>query len=84
MKPEIMWAFWAKRSGPFFKLPQRVICYGKSSYDFWWHRNGNYSITKQGLYIDNNYISFAHPDKKEVQKFIVGFNACRGLFFNEK
>ena len=68
-----VWAFWANRNGPWFKHPQKV---GEDG----WHRNGNAGVTKLGIEkIDDVYVCFASYDKKEVQRFIDGFNACRYL-----
>jgi hypothetical protein len=84
-KPETMWAFWANKYGPFHKTPQKVkMHYGIGE---WVHKNEEYCAEKQGLDQRDGYICFSHPDKKEVEKFMQGFFACRELigdFFKDK
>lgn len=74
-----MWAFWANAYGPWFKTPQKVEV-KDDDFDFgWWRKCGNCDAKKVGLDQREGYLCYAHPDKKEVEKFIRGFMACRDL-----
>ena len=80
-----MWAFWANVYGPFYEKPQKVKL--NHSLGEWFHKNEEHCIEKQGLDQQVGYLTFAHPDQKEVEKFIKGFFACRELigdFFKDK
>lgn len=75
MKEVYLWAFWANTNGPWWKSPQKV----KRNISYYYHKNGNASIEREGLVISSGHLAFADKDKKEVQKFIDGFMACRKL-----
>ncbi len=76
-KPEQLWAFWANSHGPWNKSPK--IVYWDEDLKEYYSKDGNSNIQKFGLNMLEGYISFADKDKKEVQKFINGFMACREL-----
>lgn len=83
-KPRKLWAFWANRTGPWYNEPKPVI-YCEALDSWWWQRH--HDVELEGLQFDDGYLCFAHRDKAEVDKFIAGFMACRGLlsgFFNDK
>ncbi len=77
-KPRILWAFWANKHGPWHKQPVKVI-YNKDL-DSWWSSGKDDDVVeKEGLVQYDHYVCFVHRDKKEVDKFIQGFMACRTL-----
>ena len=76
-KPTKLWAFWANTHGPASQTPEAVRLHkGLSSY---WDKSQNFEVEKEGLVHGNGYLCFAHRDKKEVEKFITGFFACKNL-----
>lgn len=81
--PKFLWAFWANMNGPWFIIPQKVTIDRDmfEIYDdiIWYDKTGNHDIKKIGLFECDGYLAFAHENKKEVQKFINGFMACRKL-----
>lgn len=82
-KQKELWAFWANKHGPWWKTPQKVTF----SFPYYFHKNGDAFIEKPGIIAEDHYIAFADKDKKEVQKFINGFMACRKLlssFYRDK
>ena len=68
-----MWAFWANKFGPWFKHPQKVDENG-------WHKNQDANVESVGLESRGGYICYASYKKGDVQRFMDGFNACRGLW----
>ena len=76
-KPDKLYAFWANTSGPWYDKP-RLVKYN-TTLDSWWDTGGNADTSFEGLEAQDGYVAFAHRDKKEVQKFMDGFNACRKL-----
>lgn len=79
MKNKTMWAFWANLNGPQFKTPKKAIFDDDSCLQNWWTEDDQLSVNKTGLEKSHGHLIFADPDKKEVQKFIDGFMACREL-----
>lgn len=77
-KPKKLWAFWASAYiGPWYKTPQRVLF--NEDLGSYWRKCGSAHVEGQGLYQERGYTSFAHSDKKEVEKFMQGFFAARDL-----
>ena len=80
MKTKEVWAFNANKFGPWTKKPVRltVHCGGNT-----WRSSDEWQEThcdKLGLQItDGAFLSYASRDKKDVQRFIDGFLACREL-----
>ena len=70
----VMWAFWANRSGPWTAVPVRVV---RGVCDEYWDKEGDNCVKKAGVYHSDGYMYFASYDRKEVEKFIDGFEACR-------
>lgn len=77
-QPEAMWAFWADATnGPWWVTPQPVVL-GRDGR--WMRSCGKAGVTGRGfIQQDFGFVTFAHQDKREVQKFIDGFMACRRL-----
>ena len=84
-KPKTVWAFWANMYGPWYKTPQKAYLEDytlRGEKQAWWHKNGDSDITKLGFYEreDGGYTTFSSIDKKQVEHFMLGYNACRKMY----
>lgn len=76
-KDRFAYAFWANAYGPFYKKPQKVFwCEGLNSY---WHKNKDFSAKTLGLAQRDTYVCFCSKSAHEVELFIEGFMAARGI-----
>lgn len=73
--PDFLWAFCANQFGPWFKTPKRM----KREGDMWWDSTGAAYVNRVGISGHDGYVAFASESKKEVQLFMDGFNAARGI-----
>lgn len=79
MKTKEVWAFNANKFGPWTKKPVKLTI---QCGDRWLSDDERHDThcEKLGLHIrDRGFLSYASTDKKEVQRFIDGFLACREL-----
>jgi hypothetical protein len=75
--PKVVWAATVNLSGCYSSKP--IECklggYNFSDGDLWWDKSGNIGV-RLGLKKTDGYTQFASEDKREVELFLMGVEAC--------